>query len=99
LQLPVGQAATPTTITRTLAVDWSGRATGASKNIWVAEVSDANLAFLENGRTRSGVVELVSNRARIDPRFVVGFDFAFSFPAWFLEGRGFGSVRELWAAA
>lgn len=89
----------PTGITRTMAVDWSGRASGARKSIWVAEVAEAGLIFLENGRTRSEVAELVIERAITDRRFAVGFDFAFSFPAWFLERHGFESVRQLWAAA
>jgi hypothetical protein len=84
-------------ITRTIAVDWSGRASRASKSIWVAEVTEAGLTFLENGRTREGVAELVIDRASIDRMFALGFDFAFSFPAWFLQGRGFKSVRDLWA--
>ena len=82
-----------------MAVDWSGRASGARKSIWVAEVTEAGLTFLENGRTRSEVAELVLERARTDRRFAVGFDFAFSFPAWFLERLGLKSVHELWAAA
>lgn len=95
---PEADAATGlTSITRTIAVDWSGRASGAGKSIWVAEVAEPGLIFLENGRTRSEVVELVIERASSDRRFAVGFDFAFSFPAWFLERNGFKSVRELWA--
>lgn len=88
-----------TSITRTIAVDWSGRATRASKTIWAAEVADGELVFLENGRTRAEVAELVEERARLDRRLVAGFDFAFSFPAWFLDNQGFKSVHELWAAA
>lgn len=30
---------------------------------------------------------------------IVGFDFAFSLPAWFLEERGLQSAQELWALA
>jgi hypothetical protein len=88
-----------TSITRTIAVDWSGRASGASKKIWVAEVANAELLFLENGRSRAEVAQLVVERAGVDNRLVAGFDFAYSFPAWFLEEHGFKSVRELWAAA
>ncbi len=96
---PEAEALTRTAgITRTMAVDWSGRASGARKSIWVAEVAEAGLIFLENGRTRTEVAELVIKRASTNRRFVVGFDFAFSFPAWFLEGHGFESVRQLWAA-
>lgn len=88
-----------TSIPRTIAVDWSGRASGASRRIWVAEVADAELIFLENGRSRTEIAQLVVDRAAGNNQLVAGFDFAFSFPAWFLEDRGFRSVRELWAAA
>jgi hypothetical protein len=88
-----------TRITRTMAVDWSGRASGASKTIWVAEVANAELVSLENGRSRAEVAHLVAERASVDNRFVAGFDFAFSLPAWFLDDHGFKSVHELWAAA
>ncbi len=37
--------------------------------------------------------------AEADPRVVVGLDFAFSLPAWFLQERGLCSARELWALA
>jgi hypothetical protein len=33
------------------------------------------------------------------PRMVVGLDFAFSLPAWFLEQRNLKSAQELWALA
>jgi hypothetical protein len=88
-----------TSITRTMAVDWSGRASRASKTIWVAEVADADLVFLENGRSRAELAQLVIERAAEDIRLAAGFDFAYSFPAWFLDDHGFESVHELWAAA
>jgi hypothetical protein len=89
----------PASITRTMAVDWSGRASGASKRIWVAEVAGAELVFLENGRSGAEVAQLLAERAAMDDRLVVGLDFAFSFPAWFLTDHGLKSVRELWAVA
>ena len=82
-----------------MAVDWSGRASGASKKIWVAEVVGSELVFLENGRSGAEVAQLLADRAAMDNRIVVGLDFAFSFPAWFLTDHGHRSVRELWAAA
>jgi predicted nuclease with RNAse H fold len=88
-----------TTVTRTVAIDWSGRASGARTRIWVAAVEDGELVFLENGRNRAEVVQLVIELASVDSKLVAGFDFAFSFPAWFLEQHGFEAVRELWAAA
>jgi hypothetical protein len=35
--------------------------------------------------------------ARRSPEFIVGLDFAFSFPAWFLKKRNLASAAELWA--
>ena len=34
--------------------------------------------------------------ARETPRMVVGFDFSFSYPAWFLRELGIGSAPEFW---
>ncbi len=34
--------------------------------------------------------------SRETPRMVVGFDFTFSYPAWFLKELGIGSAPEFW---
>ncbi len=65
----------------------------------MAEVVDGELVFLENGRTRNQVADLLIHWAAEGARLVVGIDFAFSFPAWFLHDRGLHSVYELWAMA
>jgi len=83
---------------RTIAIDWSGKASGAARTIWVAEASNGELAFLENGRSRERVTQLLIEWAEADARLIVGFDFAFSFPAWFLKERGWTSAHELWSA-
>jgi hypothetical protein len=44
-------------------------------------------------------VEHLCRVASQTPRLVVGLDFAFSLPAWFLAERGFSSAAELWEAA
>lgn len=85
------------TTMRTIAVDWSGMAVRADKKIWVAEAVQGELVFLENGRSREGVAQLLIEWAETDGRLVVGFDFAFSFPAWFLNQKGCDSARELWS--
>ncbi|HVS17327.1 MAG TPA: hypothetical protein VMT18_01915, partial [Planctomycetota bacterium] len=36
--------------------------------------------------------------ARREPRLVIGLDFAFSFPRWFVEELGACSAREVWEA-
>ena len=83
-----------------VAVDWSGAATGASTHIWLAHVIDGELAALRNGRSRQEVVDdLVALRTRSPGGLVVGLDFSFSFPAWFLRAQRCATVGELWEAA
>jgi hypothetical protein len=84
---------------RTIAVDWSGRVSNAAKTIWVAEVADGELVFLENGRDRAGVARILIEWAAISSDLVVGFDFAFSFPEWFLAEQGWVSAHDLWERA
>jgi hypothetical protein len=84
---------------RTIAVDWSGARDRAAKTIWLAEVVDGRLVRLENGRSREQVADFLVAEAERDPAMVVGFDFAFSLPAWFLEERGLENVGELWELA
>ena len=42
---------------------------------------------MEGGRTRDEVTEWLIEMARATPRMVVGFDFCFSFPEWFVRGE------------
>ena len=86
---------------RALAVDWSGafEAREQKKKIWVAEAQGGTLLHLESGRDRDEVVELLIRERERDPEFVVGFDFSFSLPRWFLAERGLAGVDELWALA
>jgi hypothetical protein len=81
---------------RCVAVDWSGRSTGAGEFIWLAEACDGELVFLENGRSPAEVVDWLID-ARGDD-LVVGLDFAFSFPGWYCAQRGWSSGPEVWAA-
>ena len=85
---------------RVIAIDWSGRrGNDQRKAIWLAEARDGALVRLENGRTREEVAAHLIEEAARDPRFVVGFDFAFSFPAWFLAERHLPDAPALWALA
>jgi hypothetical protein len=52
---------------------------------------------LEGGRTRRELVDLLILEAARDPSLVVGFDFAFSLPGWYLRERGL-TASALWAA-
>jgi hypothetical protein len=83
---------------RIIAIDWSGRSgRDQRQTLWLAETIDGELLRVENGRTRAEIVEtLVAEKDR-DPHLVVGLDFAFSLPAWYLQERGL-TARTLWAA-
>lgn len=80
---------------RVIAIDWSGARTGAERRIWLAEVVDDRLVRLENGRSREEIAEHLVAEARRDPKVVIGFDFAFSLPQWYLDEHGF-DARGLW---
>jgi hypothetical protein len=83
-----------------VAVDWSGAAKGSSTHIWLAHVVDGELVALRNGRSRHEVVEdLVARRAGTPGGLVVGLDFSFSFPAWFVRAQSCTTVGELWMKA
>jgi hypothetical protein len=82
---------------RVMAIDWSGRSGPDQRRaIWLAEASDGELVRLEGGRTRAELVELLIAEADRDPSMIVGFDFAFSLPAWYLQVRRL-TPRQLWA--
>jgi hypothetical protein len=80
-----------------VAVDWSGAVKGSATHIWLAHVVDAELVALRNGRSRQELVDdLIARRARTPDGLVVGLDFSFSFPAWFLHAQSCATVGELW---
>jgi hypothetical protein len=81
---------------RCVAVDWSGRATGAQETIWIAAARDGELEFLESGRSREAAIDWVIHAARSDPELVAGFDFCFSFPRWYCERRGWRDGPAVW---
>jgi hypothetical protein len=80
-----------------MAIDWSGRSGPDQRRaLWLAEAVDGELVRLEGGRTRAELVELLIAEADRDPNLIVGFDFAFSLPAWYLQDRQL-TPRKLWA--
>jgi hypothetical protein len=84
---------------RVVAVDWSGRSRGAAESIWRAEVRDGLLRELCNGYEREELIEEIAGGAAGDgSELVVGLDFAFSFPRWWCEERGWRGPGEVWAA-
>jgi hypothetical protein len=83
-----------------VAVDWSGAAVGASTRIWLAHVVGGELVALRNGRSRQQVTDdLVALRAGSPDGLVVGLDFSFSLPAWFLRAHSCAVVEDLWRIA
>jgi len=81
---------------RMIAVDWSGARAGAERKIWLAEARDGVLVQLEAGRSREALVQHLNALAGHDGELVVGLDFAFSLPAWWLRERGFADAPALW---
>jgi hypothetical protein len=79
---------------RTIAIDWSGAAKHAADKIWIADVQDGRLVDLFNGLDRDGVVQWLIDNTKSQSDTYVGLDFAFSFPAWFVEE--FGGAPQLW---
>jgi hypothetical protein len=80
-----------------VAVDWSGARVGSQRHIWSAHVIGGVLTDLRSGRTRDQVTcDLIELKARCPDGVVVGLDFAFSFPAWFVRQRGHATVADLW---
>jgi hypothetical protein len=81
---------------RVLAIDWSGDSRQAKRRIWLAEaVGPGRLARLEGGRDREALAEHLLEQA--DQPAVIGLDFGFSFPAWFLATLGVDTAPALWA--
>jgi hypothetical protein len=80
-----------------IAVDWSGRSGYDQANhIWLAETIDGSVTRLEPGRSRTEITYHLIDLANRDPSLIVGLDFAFSLPEWFLEQQRAPSAHELW---
>jgi hypothetical protein len=82
-----------------LAVDWSGARSVAAQRraIWVGEALDGVLRWLGGGFTRGEAIAEVVRRGRAGG--VVGFDFSFSFPRWFVDALGAADGPGVWQAA
>jgi hypothetical protein len=85
---------------RAIVVDWSGRLSKEADAIWLAECVDGQFIRLESGRSRVEVVaELVRSIGLLrsqQQRCLIGLDFSFSFPAWFVAQHGCTSATDLW---
>jgi hypothetical protein len=81
-------------VERIVAVDWSGDKSLAGQRrkiwagVWTREADGevhGGAVRLEGGRTRHELCDWLIAMAQETPRMVVGFDFCFSFPAWFVR--------------
>ena len=86
---------------RCIAVDWSGSASEPDQlaHIWVAVTEDGHLIRLRNGLTRDEVINLLAAEIAAGGPLVIGLDFAFSFPQWYLPHRNLNGVQNLWDLA
>jgi len=84
----------PVPIERVIAVDWSGARDAAG--VWMAEVIGGVVTRLEPPGSRERAVALIAAAAREEPRLAAGLDFAFSYPAWFVEERGCADAFAFW---
>jgi hypothetical protein len=85
-------------VVRVVAVDWSGRASLEHRHLWMAEIDDGEPVRLA-GASRAEAVDRLLSLAASDPELIVGLDFSFSFPAWFMRRQRFGSAIDAWSAA
>jgi hypothetical protein len=66
-----------------LAIDWSGDAHLARSRMWLAEAAEpGRLLRLEAGRDRAA---MTAHLLATQGNAVIGLDFGFSFPSWFLK--------------
>jgi hypothetical protein len=80
-----------------LAIDWSGDAHLARSRMWLAEAAEpGRLLRLEAGRDRAA---MTAHLLATQGNAVIGLDFGFSFPSWFLKQLSVRSARDLWAQA
>ena len=83
-----------------VAIDWSGSATAAGqrRHIVLASWKKGAIA-LRSGYTRHEVGEWLIATAAQHPHMVVGLDFAFAFPAWWMRAQGCPDAFALWSMA
>jgi hypothetical protein len=79
----------------TIAVDWSGAARPAGK-LAFAEVVDGDFQSVRPFDSREEVASELLRQCRQTPDTIIGLDFAFSMPEWFLTERRCSTVIDLW---
>jgi Protein of unknown function (DUF429) len=85
---------------RFVAAGWSGAAKGEQRHLWIAEVDGGSLHVDRLAPySRLQAAERLIEVAAADSEVIVGLDFGFSLPAWFLDDHGIESAPDLWAGA
>jgi hypothetical protein len=85
-------------VEQVVAVDWSGdrSAAGQRRKIWAGVWTVGGPVRLESNMTRETLVDWLIELAREVPRMVVGVDFCFSYPDWFVAEHGAKTAPEFW---
>jgi hypothetical protein len=83
---------------RFIAVDWSGAVDSVAqrKSIWIADWRGGTLWQFKSGISRDRTIAYIEAAGRETSNLVVGLDFAFSYPAWFLEQQGCSTASAFW---
>ncbi len=81
---------------RVFAIDWSGDKKNFKKKVWLAEVGPEGLGTFRNEWTREELIGFLIKEGKDNPRLVVGFDFSFSFPSWFIRDQGCAAAPDFW---
>jgi len=86
---------------RVLAVDWSGALAPSQqrRSIWVAEALAGSLLSLAAGRTRDETVDHLLEATAHHPDTLIGLDFAFSFPEWWMRRIACADGPAVWEMA
>jgi hypothetical protein len=82
-------------IVSVIAVDWSGARDPRGK-LWLAEVQEGHVLRLDPVDSREAVVNDLVRFSERCPQGVVGIDFAFSMPAWFVRRHGCSTAGAFW---
>jgi len=85
---------------RFVAIDWSGAQSSAEqrRRIVIADWHRGEIS-VSAGRTRAETAAWLIEQSRRTPAMVVGLDFSFSFPEWFVRECGATRIEDFWKIA
>ena len=81
-----------------IAIDWSGAKQPKAK-LWLAEVNRGELRRLLPLSSREEAAAEIIRYCKQTHSAIIGLDFAFSMPAWFLATNRLSTAFDLWALA